>query len=391
MNFNLNYSLLLLVLWMPFFGAVHGQSPDPFIQSYVDQASIDSVMTRLQAFEDLGVKEAGSAALDNTRDWITGLYESWGYSDITMDPFTYGGHPVQNIIITKMGTVYPDTYLIVDGHYDTYSGPGVNDNGSGTACILEIARLLKDVETDYSIRFIHFTVEEMGLVGSTHFVAETVIPENMDIRLVFNIDEIGGVAGEVNNTITCERDEWPPNSNNAASAAYTDTLAALTELYSGLNTSISYAYGSDYVPFMNAGYVVTGFYEYNESPYPHSSGDLLMNMDPDYVLEVTKAALASTLYFSGAQETISGSDEKTLRAFDFAVEPNPFHDKLSLLNKHNTPIRFELIDVHGNVLEKWDIESFGSLQLQLNLRPGIYFYKLSVETGVSETGKLINH
>src|SRR5690606_30261960 len=144
-----------------------------------------------------------------------------------------------NIIVTKTGTLYPDQFVIIDGHYDTINGPGVNDNGSGTSIILEIARILKDVPTEYSIKFIHFTAEELGLIGSYHYVQEVAVPQNLNIKLVLNIDQVGGVAGETNHTITCERDEDGPNSNNNASDIATTQLANLIGLYSDLNTEFS--------------------------------------------------------------------------------------------------------------------------------------------------------
>ncbi len=72
---------------------------------------------------------------------------------------------------------------------------------------MELARLMKDLNTEYSIKFIHFSGEEDGLIGSQYYVNNTVIPENLDISLVLNLDQIGGVNGMNNNTITCERDE----------------------------------------------------------------------------------------------------------------------------------------------------------------------------------------
>src|SRR5690606_30597909 len=101
---------------------------------------------------------------------------------------------------------------------------------------------------------------------------------------------VGGVAGEVNNKINCERDESQPNSNNSASHTATNELKNLMELYSNLETNISNAYGSDYVPFQEEGYVITGLYEYNESPYPHSSQDTMDRVDLDFILEVAKGS-----------------------------------------------------------------------------------------------------
>jgi hypothetical protein len=276
---------------------------DPFIQNIVNQVSGDSILSYLQKLELLGVKNPGSMALQNTRDWLYSKYQGYGYTDIVYHDFTYSSYTLQNIIVTKTGSVQPDVTLIIDGHYDSIGGPGVNDNGSGVAVILEIARLLATIECEYTIKFINFSAEEQGLIGSQAYVNTVVVPQNMNILLVFNIDEVGGIAGQVNNTITCERDEGPPSGNNAASAVYTDTLATLTQDYSNLNTQIAHAYGSDYMPFEDAGYVITGYYETNESPFPHSPNDILANMDPSYVSEITKGAVAAALYFAKANKT----------------------------------------------------------------------------------------
>lgn len=283
------------------FESTFSLAADPYYQQIVNQVSYDSIYSYLQELESLGIKEPGTTALDNTRNWIQQKLASYGYADIVYHDFTYSSYTLQNIITTKAGASQPDVYLIIDGHYDTINGPGVNDNGSGTAILLEVARLLADVECRLSIKFINFSAEEEGLIGSQAYVNNVAVPQNMNIKLVLNIDEVGGVAGMVNNTITCERDEGNPPGNNTASAAYTDTLATLTQTYSSLNTQIAHAYGSDYMPFEDAGYVITGFYEANESPYPHSPDDILANMDPAYVTEIARASVAAALYFARAE------------------------------------------------------------------------------------------
>ncbi len=272
----------------------------PRYREIIARVSADSVLASLRTLESLGVKAAGTPALSETADWLQARFEAYGYTDITRQDFSFGSHRLQNLIVTRAGTSAPDRFLIIDGHYDTIRGPGVNDNGSGVAVILEAARVLADVDCAISIRFINFAAEEVGLVGSRAYVNEIAVPRAMDIVLVLNIDEVGGVAGLANTTVTCERDEGPPVENNAASAACTDTLAALTRAYSSLETHIAHAYGSDYMPFEDAGYVITGFYETNESRCPHTPNDLLVNMDPAYVAQIARATVAAALHFARA-------------------------------------------------------------------------------------------
>ncbi|NVO21013.1 MAG: M28 family peptidase [Bacteroidetes bacterium] len=292
---------LLLFFALFFSNLLSGQTLNPYYQEIVSKVSYDTILSNLQKLSNLGIKEPGTAALNNTADWLVEKYQSYGYTNISRDNFVYNGNQLSNIVVTKTGTIFPPKYLVIDGHYDTYQGPGINDNGSGVVSILEIARLLSHLPCSLSIRFINFSAEEEGLIGSQHYVDQIVVPTNMNIMLVFNIDEVGGVNGMINNTITCERDEDTPTSNNAASYSFTDTLVNLTQLYSNLLTKIYYAYGSDYVPFQDAGEVITGFYESNESPYPHSPNDVLENMSPAYVTQVAKAATGAALYFAGSQ------------------------------------------------------------------------------------------
>ncbi len=374
------YCFIMALLLATGFQSITGQTLDPFIQTEVDNVSFDTLYSTLQTLENLGIKQIGTDALENTAQWLINTYQGFGYTDIQLDSFNYTGHETYNIVVTKQGYLYPDTYLIIDGHYDTRTGPGVNDNGSGIAIILEIARLLQNVETAWSVKFINFSCEENGLVGSTHYVNNVVIPQNLDIKLVFNIDEVGGVAGLVNDKIVCERDESSPTYNNAASWAFTDTLANLTELYSNLMSTISFAYGSDYVPFQINGEIITGLFEYNYSPYHHTLNDSLVNLDMDYVYEIAKLSVAAGFYFSGAVNPLSASFD--LNSGEALVYPNPFNDQLWIRGQAPCPkYRLILTDTKGSIQR--DVKFSGNNQpiSTGKLSPGLYIYWLEDADG----------
>ncbi len=346
----------LLLLAIVSFSTSHSQV---FIQSYADvvnQCTQTNISTNLTQFESYGVKRRGTVALQNTLDWLKNKYLSYGYtaSQMVEDSYTYSGSPAvcKNLILTKIGTLYPNTYVIVCGHYDTIFGTGTNDNGSGISIILEIARLLQNVPTEYSIKFINFSGEEDGLRGSQHYVNTVVngTTPKMDIRVVFNIDEVGGIAGEINNTITCDVDESTPTSNNAASAIVTNELATCVDLYSPLNTWINFADATDYIPFENNGEIITGFYETNISPYPHTVNDNLANMDQVYCFNVAKAAIGATMHFAKATTALSNQDFNEDNQVSFF--PNPANDILNI-NKGNLTVSnytFSVMDIHGKTV-----------------------------------------
>lgn len=348
-------SLQLLVF--SFFVFTSGQS-QTFIQAYADvvnQCSQANVTADLTEFEALGVKRRGTSALQNTLDWLKAKYTSYGYTaaQITEDSFTNSTFTCKNLVVTKVGTLYPNTYVIVCGHYDSITGTGTNDNGSGVACILEIARLLQSVPTEYSIKFINFSGEEDGLRGSQHFVTSVVnaTTPKMDIRVVFNLDEVGGVAGLTNDTITCERDTGTPTTNNAASNTRTQELITCTQLYSPLNTFLASAYASDYMPFEENNEIITGFFEKNETPHRHTATDLLVNMDPVYNYKVAKAAIGATMHYAVASTSVLGN-ELFNEGAQVSFFPNPSKGFLNI-NKGTLTAddyTFSIIDINGKTV-----------------------------------------
>ncbi|MEW5675935.1 M28 family peptidase [Flavobacterium enshiense] len=359
-----------------------------FIQSYADvvnQAQQSNITTNLTQYEALGVKYRGTTALENAYQWLVNKYTSYGYtpSQISTDTYSYSGFTCKNVVVTKIGTVYPNTYVIVCGHYDSITGTGTNDNGSGVVSILEIARLMQNVPTEYSVKFINFSGEEDGLRGSQHYVTSVVngTSPKMDIRLVFNIDEVGGRAGMTNNSIVCERDTGTPSTNNAASNTMTTELMNCVGLYSTLTPTLSYAYASDYMPFEENNEIITGFYEANESPYPHTANDLLVNMDPVYNFNVAKAATGATLHFAKASTTLANEDFQA----DFQVSffPNPTKGKLNinLGTLTDTNYTFSLIDSNGKIVLNKEVSNANQIETLdvSNLSEGIYM-------GVMESG-----
>ncbi|MFN1219121.1 M28 family peptidase [Chryseobacterium kwangjuense] len=330
-----------------------------FIQAYQTRAnkvSQTNITANLQEFEGLGIKTTGSAANTNALNWLKAKYQSYGYtsSQITEDSFTYSNTSSKNLVITKTGTVYPNTYVIICGHYDTVNGPGVSDNGSGTSILLEAARILKDVPTEYSIKFIHFSGEEQGLLGSSHYVNNVVFQNNarqLNLKVVFNIDQVGGQLGNTNNNIKCESDQSGQSGNNAASLAMTQQLATCTTLYSPLQTTMSNAYNSDYMPFEGKGEIITGFYETQRSHNEHTPNDTFANIDPVYVFNVGKATVGALQHFAVATGTLATDDIQSANLETVKIYPNPAQNVLHIeLPKNDKNFKVEVSDMNGRLL-----------------------------------------
>ena len=263
---------------------------------------------------------------------------------------------------------------------------------------MEVARILKNVPTEYSIKFIHFTGEEQGLLGSKNYVTNVVNTTNpkMKIKLVFNLDQIGGRSDRTNNSVVCEEDrindtgtnpKYGVNTtNNTASIAATADLQTYVGYYSSLTGFIDNIYGSDYMPFEKNGETVIGLYERptNSSgtvvtnPYYHNNTDTIAHLSYPYIFQVTKAALGAMQHFAVAStSTLAVSDiEKTK---DFELYPNPAKEILNIsLDSSITDFSFEVSDLNGRKI-------FSTKnQKQINtsqLKPGIYIGTLETEKG----------
>ncbi|MER1999955.1 MAG: M20/M25/M40 family metallo-hydrolase [Lysinibacillus sp.] len=98
-----------------------------------------------------------------------------------------------NVIAYKQGMSSKE--IIIGAHYDSVSrGKGVDDNGSGVGVMLEVAERLKNVITPYSIKFVAFGAEEVGLQGSNYYVTQMSQQEKDNTVLMVNLDSL--VAGD---------------------------------------------------------------------------------------------------------------------------------------------------------------------------------------------------
>jgi hypothetical protein len=230
---------------------------------------------------------------DPARDNIQALLTSFGLT-VTLESFAYE-YPEPgtgyNVVATKLGTTYPDQEYIIGAHYDSgfvfsehgkppqfvepeagYQGtPGADDNGSGVALILEAARILSQYDSDYTIRFIAFDAEEVGLVGSEAYVADHI---DDDILGMISTDMVAYDDGRNEAEIWCGSDSSPDVRSDLAEAitSYGEGLGYLHFPSSG---------NSDYAPFEDAGFQACLLMERSANPYYHELQD---NVDvPGYI------------------------------------------------------------------------------------------------------------
>jgi hypothetical protein len=227
---------------------------------------------------------------------------------------------LRNVVAVLPGTRQPERRILICAHYDSLAivrgpdgqvdwtqtevvAPGVNDNGSGTAAVLELARVLSQYEFEKTLVFIAFAGEEQGLVGSTLY-AQKARREGQIIEAVLNNDIIGSdVAGD---GASATRVVWvfsedPADSPSRQLARYVKRIG---ELYvPSLRVEMIFRHdrfgrGGDHTPFHQEGYAAVRLTTPNENfAHQHSATDTFANASPAYATLVTRinAAVAASL------------------------------------------------------------------------------------------------
>jgi hypothetical protein len=251
----------------------------------VNQDSLQSYTLALQAFDG---RVTGSANNIYARDWIIAKLQSFGYDSVVIDPFeendpasTSGPH--ENVLAYKIGTLLPEQHIVVGAHRDAVPGsPGADDNGSGTAGVLEIARVLADKPTDLTIVFALFDAEETGLNGSEHYVARSIINEENTLYML-NMDMIGHYEN-YNLAYLYYGDD---NVYTLLWQSLADSLVGVSGYLNGNSA------GSDHYPFTQAGIPATFVHEYYFSTVYHSRYDSTSYMSFAYMTKMVRASLAT--------------------------------------------------------------------------------------------------
>jgi len=193
---------------------------NPLIQAMLDSVSGDSLEYYLNNLVGFHTRHSNSDTNSSTigigaaRRWIHGSFKRWsertGITNTTPGYFIFdrnicgitGSH--RNVTETITGGLYPDRYFVITGHMDsrmqdvcnsTSFAPGANDDGSGTAVVIEIARILSQYEFDSSFLLMPVTGEDQGLHGSTAY-ADFALANGIDIGGMITNDIVGNILGD---------------------------------------------------------------------------------------------------------------------------------------------------------------------------------------------------
>ena len=155
-------------------GDVPFTAQDSMIQRIVQRLDFENYKALIKGLTQFGDREQGTERNERAIDWIEQQLRSWGYETERLH-YEYRGEPRSQVYATKVGSTVPGEMYILGAHMDGRGGgEGANDDASGTALVMEIARVLAspDIVTERSIRFALWNNEETGLNGSRAYVEQ---------------------------------------------------------------------------------------------------------------------------------------------------------------------------------------------------------------------------
>lgn len=262
------------------------------LEELISRVSRDSLESYERMLASFYPRFPGQAANNQARDWLAGKLTTFGVDSVAIDSLDvrtkYGTMPGYNVIGYKRGARFPDHHIIVGAHRDAAEvlgggpfSPGADDDGSGTAAVLEIARILAPIETDMTVVLVLFDAEEQGLFGAKH-CARTARARGDSVVCMLNLDMIGDI-----------------NNSGAARMSHFQQ-SGVADLFCHLADSLLYLQCSDaghaiadHFPFAQAGYETAFLEEYVFSSVYHTINDDTNHISLDYLMTMTQASLAT--------------------------------------------------------------------------------------------------
>jgi leucyl aminopeptidase len=305
-------SFYIIILSVIFFSLAGCKKEDPeeirkeaLTRTLLNDIRADSLEADIIWLQDMGTRFSLADNHRNVAVRIKNRFIHMGFTNAKIDSFyvirTFRSVPYEqwqyDVIATIEGTEYPDSLCIIGGHYDNYlaSGDpftivhGANDNASGIAAVMEIARVMK--KNNYSpsstIKFVAFGAEEIGLWGSYFFAAH---PDGFAsrIRFMLNFDMVA-YEPEANSALWFVNIVDYDNSHKLRSEA-----ERMCARYTFLNYKNDNTFNkqSDSYPFFMNGYKALFFFSDKLDPNLHTINDIAANCNFTYCREIVKLSCA---------------------------------------------------------------------------------------------------
>ncbi|MFN8178620.1 MAG: M28 family peptidase [bacterium] len=334
-----------------------------------------------------------SPQCDLAEQYVFERFAALGFDQVEYDPYLANGTPARNVIATQLGTETPQQIVIVCGHLDSTSpqastnAPGANDNASGAAGVLTAAQGMRPWRFRNTIRFIAFTGEEQGELGSEHYAA--LVAASADSVLgVVNLDMVAWWS--YRRQIDVEGSPF--------CAPIMTVMADACKHYTGVGTIFQFnPWGSDHVPFSERGMPSFLAIESDWASYPcyHRTCDTWDRNLGGFGAEVVKASIATAAYLAVLDVATAAPVVTSDRSLALDAWPCPFEGAVTIrvpagragsreLTVHDLlGRRVRTLEPGARAGGAWETVWDGRADDGRALSGGVYFVRLREESGVS--------
>jgi len=387
--------LLHLFFLLTIFGNVSAQYPTlpsdtlPVIHEMVGKVDTTTFLNDVRQLQEFGTRECFTPEAVEAQNWIKSKFESFGLEVELQDFSVWTLNPSDNVIATLPGKVTPEEYIVLGAHYDSYGGgplaPGADDNASGTAGVMETARILSQYETEKTIIFCAFSAEEYGLFGSEAY-ASRCEQLGMNILGYFNMDMIGyhHPGDELHSDMIAPSSAQPlADFYKSAAGIYVPGFPIYDGYLSGGD--------SDHTSFNNHGYM--GIFPFEDdqfhSPFIHSPGDTIGTSFNSAMLamKLIQCALASAAALSVPYNPVGFSDSSP--ELTLSVYPNPSNGNLWIRLNKPVDATYEVFSFSGQSVGNGSFTGSVLINLQ-GLAAGNYLVRV-VGDQINLTRKLVKN
>lgn len=315
---------------------------------------------------------------DLAADYLEEKLNSFSNLDVVSDQYSGGSFGGRNIIATQIGLTNPDDVYVISAHYDAVTNYCANDNATGTAAVLEVARILSKYCTENTIIYAFWDEEELGLVGSKNW-ADRASANGKNILGVINLDMVG-YDKDGNNDI--------PIHTNSNSVSLKDDVVAILNTHSAaigltpnvINPGIS---ASDHASFWNNGIkaiVLSDGATFNDlTPFFHTANDRVNTLHLPYFHKISRLLLSITATKAeliNDNSCILSLENKELP--NVSIYPNPTTSFLTIeLHNLSNSATMQLTNIMGQILYEQVIESKNMTLSTDELPDGVYFLKIN--------------
>jgi Tol biopolymer transport system component len=262
------------------------------VKAAVSKVSITKLYEYQAALFAFDIKAIGQPGNQKAAEYIFDTLKGFGYAPeyetfTTRDRTGGGDIETSNVLATLKGTTNPDTVYVLSAHYDSVPrGPGADDNTTGIAVLLEVARVMSKQPAPATIIFAAFTGEEAGDLGSHEFVRDR--GKSLKLAAVINNDMIGWTNDHrLDDTIRYSNDSLR-DLQHAAAFLFSNLITYDARYYRSTDAAAFYdVYGP-----ITAG---LGSYPILGNPYYHQPTDLLETVNQQLVFEAAKMNVATMM------------------------------------------------------------------------------------------------